>query len=304
MTTSRALLLALRPKQWTKNLLLFAGLIFSGSLLEAGRILDAVLGFAIFCGLSGAVYLFNDLLDIEGDRRHPLKQKRPIASGQLSTGAAWIALGVISVLSLLGAWFLGGRFFVAAAGYLALMLAYSAYIKHVAIADLFVVASGFVLRAVAGVLAIEKPGETLAITPWFLGCLFFGALLIVLGKRRHELSSLAQGAGHHRRVLNDYSLPLIDQLICISASACVVSYSLYAVIGPTASKPNGYLMFPSIIPVLFGLFRYLFLVYQRNEGGAPENLLLRDKPILLTVLIWLMIVIAVYAIPTGPAGLP
>jgi 4-hydroxybenzoate polyprenyltransferase len=242
--------------------------------------------------------VFNDLLDVEGDRRHPQKCKRPIASGRLSVQSAWILLLVVGTGSLAAAWWLNTKFLIASAGYLGIMLLYSALLKNIVIADVFVVAGGFVLRAVAGVLAIERPGESLAITPWFLGCLFFGSLLIVLCKRRTELVLLDDAAHGHRPVLQMYSLPLLDQMISISASACVISYSLYAIIGPTALRANGHLMVPSILLVLFGLFRYLWLVYCRNEGGAPENLLIRDIPILTTVVLWLLLVGSVYTLPS------
>jgi 4-hydroxybenzoate polyprenyltransferase len=287
---------ALRPRQWTKNLLLLAGLIFGGHVAEFERGLMALLGFLVFCGLSGAVYLCNDLVDIEGDRIHPRKCHRPLASGRLSTRDAKIGLVLISTASLVCAWILGIKFFGAAAAYLIMMLLYSAILKHVVILDLFVVAGGFVLRAVAGILAVEMSGENLAITAWFLGCLFFGAFLIVVCKRRNELIMMNLEAEEHRPVLRSYTLPLLDQMATVTASACVVCYSLYAIVGPVASRPLGWLMIPSILLVLFGLFRYLYLVYVRNEGGAPENVLIRDLPVLLTVMLWLILVSTVYTV--------
>lgn len=294
MQSLRLFILAMRPAQWSKNLLLFSGIIFGGHLLEVHRLLLSVAGFFVFCGLAGVVYILNDLLDLKGDRIHPKKKHRPLASGQLAPRYAVVGATVVTGLSLGAAAILSLPFTALSLAYLMVMILYSCILKHMVIADLLVVAGGFVLRAVAGLLVVAYPTEKIQITPWFLSCLFFGALFIVVCKRRHEVVLLSGGARSHRPVLEDYPLPLLDAMICVASSACILSYSLYAIVGPAESRQYGELMLFSIPLVLYGIFRYLYLVYQRHEGGSPEYLLLKDRPILFTVILWLCLVGIVY----------
>lgn len=282
----------MRPKQWTKNALLFAGIVFSQHLNEAPRLLAAIIGFLVFCGLSGVIYIFNDLHDVESDRLHPLKCKRPIASGQLPVATAWSVGVIVAALSLTGAYALNTKFGTISLIYFLLMLLYSVVIKHLVILDLMVVAIGFVIRAIAGVLAIEKPGETIAVTPWFITCIMFLALFIVICKRRHELILLSDGARQHRPVLEHYSETFLDQMVSVATTSTVMSYALYAILGVPAQRST-YMVY-TVPFVLFGILRYLYLVYKRDEGGAPENLLLQDWYLLVNVLLWLISMVLIF----------
>lgn len=291
MKTLWALLRAMRPRQWTKNLLLFAGLIFSHHLTSPGRILMACAGFVCFCCLSSAVYLINDLRDRETDREHPTKKFRPLASGELSASAAIAGAIALVAIAAVIAFFLSIPFQAAAAVYFGLMLFYSLGLKHVVVLDLMIVAAGFVLRAIAGVKAIELAGETIDVTPWFTICVFFLALFIVICKRRHEIVLLSGDALQHRPVLEHYTPHFLDQMISVATAATVLSYSLYTILGqPLGKRPE---MLPLTIPfVLFGVFRYLYLVYGRNEGGAPEFLILEDRALQINVLLWVLCISA------------
>lgn len=283
----------MRPKQWTKNALLFAGIIFSQHLGETNRLLSALSGFIIFCGLSSVIYIFNDLHDVESDRMHPLKRKRPIASGDLPVPLAWTIAGVLAVVSLTWAFSINLRFGSISLAYFVLMLLYTTTIKHMVILDLMVVAIGFVIRAIAGVLVIELPGESLPITEWFITCVMFLALFIVICKRRHEILLLSGDARHHRPVLEHYSAPFLDQMVSLATTATVMSYALYAILGVPKS-PRSHLMVYTVPFVLYGICRYLYLVYRRDEGGAPENLLLQDWSLLVNVVLWLIAIMLIF----------
>ena len=283
------IIIAMRPKQWTKNLLLFAGLVFTHHLLDLPQVLSAVAGFFIFCGLSGVVYLYNDLRDVEGDRQHPLKCSRPIAAGKLSPGVAWVACVVVAVVCLAGSCALNARFAAYAWAYFIMMILYSAGLKHVVILDLMIVALGFVVRAMAGVRAVETPGQHLPITPWFITCVLFLALFIVICKRRHEVVLLADSAANHRPVLEHYSTAFLDQMVSVATSATVISYALYVVTGTSREIPESrkeYMIW-TLPFVLYGVFRYLYLVYRRDKGGSPETLLLQDVSLLVNIGLWL-----------------
>ena len=275
------LLAALRPSQWTKNLLLFAALLFSIRFTQIGTWYAAILAFAVFCAFSSAGYLINDLLDIEADREHPTKRLRPIASGELSRP---VAIGSALALTLGGlalALRLGTTFTAVAAGYLLLSVSYSAVLKHYVLIDLFGIAAGFVLRAAAGAVAIDVP-----ISPWLYVCTGLAALFLALGKRRHELILLESSASRHRRNLDDYTVELVDQLTLIVTAAAIIAYSLYTISGDLrTSNPAMMLTIPF---VLYGLFRYLYLVHIRKLGGSPEEMLLRDRPLGLTLIAWIV----------------
>ncbi len=269
----------MRPKQWVKNLLVYAGVVFDRHLFEIRPILIATLGFIIFCGISSAVYLLNDLVDIKKDQLHPKKRFRPLASGKLPKKIAVVALVTLVVICIPAAFFLQPAFGGIVLLYFAIQIAYCFYLKNVVIIDVFTLASGFVLRAVAGALVIQ-----VEVSPWLLVCTMLGALFIGLAKRRHELILLAGGASSHRQILEEYSSELVQEMISVVTSSVVVAYSLYTI---TYDKlPKNHLMALTIPFVLYGIFRYLYLVYKKDEGGSPEEVLFKDIPLLVCVALW------------------
>jgi 4-hydroxybenzoate polyprenyltransferase len=293
ITVTTNILRLLRPRQWTKNLLLFAGLIFSNHFAEIDRIILALLGFVVFCLLASIIYIVNDVRDAESDRVHPLKCKRPIAAGQVTKSTALIVAGVIAVVAgiLLFAFF-GIRFQAICVLYLLMMLAYSVWLKHVVILDLMIVSLGFVIRAIAGIYAIEHPGETIEITPWFITCIMFLALFVVICKRRHEIVLLSDEAIAHRPVLEHYSPIFLDQMINVATTATVISYALYVTLG-AHQQPRSQYMVLTLPFVLYGIFRYLYLVYKREKGGSPELLLFQDFSLLAVVVLWLITIVLI-----------
>jgi len=279
------LLLSLRPGQWTKNLLVFAGVLFGRRLLEAGAVLDACAAFAIFCALSGVAYLVNDILDRESDRAHPGKASRPIASGALPVPAAAIAAVVLGGGALAGALTLSRDMAVVAAAYLTLQVLYSSLLKHVVILDVLTIAVGFVLRAVAGAVAVD-----VEISHWLLVCTILLALFIALAKRRHEIVLLAGGAAGHRPILGEYSAYLLDQMIGVVSASTLIAYIFYT-ISPETQAKFGTIWLGLTIPFpLYGIFRYLYLVHLREGGGSPADLLLNDRPLLACVALWALAV--------------
>ena len=288
MNTSTAYLLFrnMRPRQWTKNAIIFAPLIFSQNFLKAPLVLETLLAFAVFCALSGAVYIINDLLDIEQDRKHPLKCNRPLASGLLKPRSAVIFLIVLLMgLTVFAVSFFNVQFIFIAAGYLALQICYSLWLKHVVIIDVFCIASGFLLRVAAGAVAIEVSFST-----WLFFCTILLSLFLALSKRRHELVLLEDGAVGHRRILYEYSTGLLDQMISIVTTSTLIAYILYTVSAETVSKFGSDKLKYTIPFVLYGIFRYLYLIYQKNEGGSPEKALLNDRPIVLTLVLYGLVV--------------
>jgi 4-hydroxybenzoate polyprenyltransferase len=275
------LLISLRPGQWTKNLFVFAGLVFGRRLLDPVAALHAAAAFAIFCGLSGVVYLLNDVADRATDARHPLKCRRPIASGALSPSTALATASVILIVALAAAYQLDVRFFLDAALYVLLLALYSVWLKHVVIMDALTIAIGFVLRVSAGALVIHVP-----ISPWLLVCTILLALFLALSKRRHELVLLAEGATGHRRILQEYSPYLLDQMIGVVTASTLMAYILYATSAETAERFGTSLLGLTIPFPLYGIFRYLYLVHQKAGGGSPSELLLADRPLLLCVALW------------------
>lgn len=282
------LLKSLRPKQWSKNFFVFAALLFSQNLFNLPLLYRTILAFVIFCLLSGSAYLINDLVDLERDRRHPEKCKRPLASGRLKPLHAVVALAVLLPVSLSISWYLGSLFFAASLAYFILQLLYSFSLKHLVILDVFSVAAGFVLRVVAGALVIG-----VRISSWLLLCTTLLALFLGLSKRRHELLILEQGAGEHRKVLGEYNFLLLDQMIAVVTASTLLSYSLYTVSAETVQKVGSENMIFTIPFVLYGIFRYLYLVYHKNSGGSPENLLITDKPLLVDIALWVVTVILI-----------
>ena len=276
---------ALRPVQWTKNLMVFHGLLFGLRLFESWAVLRALAAFVIFCALSGAVYLVNDILDRESDRRHPLKATRPIASGALSVHAATVSAIVIGAAGIAGSLALGRGFAIVAASYLGLQALYSSVLKHVVIVDVLTVAIGFVLRAVAGAVAVEVESSH-----WLLVCTILLALFIVLNKRRHELTLLASNAASHRRILGEYSPYLLDQMIAVATASTLISYVFYTISPETQAKFGTPWLELTIPFPLYGIFRYLYLVHRREGGGNPSDLLLGDRPLLVCVALWALAV--------------
>ncbi len=275
------LLLSLRPGQWTKNLLIFAGLLFGKRMFEVRAVADALVAFAVFCGLSGLVYLINDIADRETDRSHPLKSQRPIASGALSVAMAATAGAVIGVASLAAATILGWRFTAVAVGYVALQALYSGPLKHIVIIDVLTLSIGFVLRAVAGAVAVD-----VEISHWLLVCTILLALFIALAKRRHEIVLLADDAVAHRPILGEYSPYLLDQMIAVVTASTLIAYIFYTVSPETQLKFGTPWLGLTIPFPLYGIFRYLYLVHRREGGGSPADLLLTDRPLLACVALW------------------
>jgi 4-hydroxybenzoate polyprenyltransferase len=279
------LLFSLRPAQWSKNLVVFAGLLFGRRLFDSTAVLAAVGAFTVFCVLSGVVYLVNDVADRESDRRHPLKARRPIASGALPVSAAVAAAIVLGAAGLAGAAAIGRPFATVAVAYLALQLAYSASLKHVVIIDVLTIAVGFVLRAVGGAVAVN-----VEISQWLLVCTILLALFIALAKRRHEIVLLADGAPTHRPILGEYSAYLLDQMIAVVTASTLIAYVFYTISPETVGKFQTRWLGLTIPFPLYGIFRYLYLVHQRDGGGSPADLLLADRPLLACVALWALAV--------------
>jgi 4-hydroxybenzoate polyprenyltransferase len=275
------LIASVRPEQWTKNLLLFAGLMFGGRLLDPGAVLKATEAFVIFCALSSAVYLYNDIADREADRNHPLKQTRPIASGELAVRTAAIAAAILGAGGLGFAMRISPLFGTLAATYLVLLFLYSAALKHIVIIDVLTIAAGFVVRAVAGAVAVSVP-----IGPWLPVCTTLLALFLALSKRRHELLLLGEGATEHRPILQEYSPYLLDQMIAVVTASTVVAYSIFATSAETAARLGTRRLGLTIPFVLYGIFRYLYLVHQKRGGGSPAATLVTDGPLLACVGLW------------------
>ena len=290
-----ALALSLRPGQWTKNLLVFAPLIFAVKLFDSASTARAMAGFAVFCALSSVVYLVNDVMDREGDRRHPLKRTRPIAAGDLSVGAALTAAVALAVAALGSAFALGLPFGAVAAFYLALQTLYSTSLKHIVIMDVLTLSLGFVLRAIAGAVVIN-----VMVSHWLFVCTILLALFIALAKRRHELVLLADGAASHRPILDEYSAYLLDQMIAVVTASTLIAYIFYT-ISPETEQKFGTSWLGLTIPFpLYGIFRYLYLVHRREGGGSPSDLLLNDRPLLACVTVWVMAVVLIIYHPFVP----
>lgn len=288
------LLISLRPEQWTKNLVVFAAALFGGRLFDLAALGDAVATFVIFCALSGAVYLLNDVADRSADQRHPLKRSRPIASGALAPAPAVVVAIVLGAAAIGWGFTIQPALGIAAGLYLALLVAYSTVLKHVVIVDALTIAGGFVLRAVAGAVAIEVP-----ISSWLLVCTTLLALFLAFSKRRHELTLLADGAADHRRILHEYSPYLLDQMISVVTASTLIAYSVYATSAETAARLGSTRLGLTIPFVLYGIFRYLYLVHQKRGGGSPAALLVTDAPLLACVALWAATVAVILYTPLG-----
>ena len=275
-----AVLRALRPLQWTKNGLVFAALIFADRALDLEPVLRAIGAALVFCAISSGIYLINDVRDAEQDRFHPKKRYRPIAAGLVTPRYAMLAASLLLLIGFFGALSVRPAFVGIAAGYIALMVAYSYGLKRIVILDVFAISAGFVLRAVGGAVAISVP-----ISPWLYVCTMLGALFLGFAKRRNEIATL-EHAGRHRANLDSYSLPMLDQIIAIVSSATLMAYSLYTFDAPTV--PDNHALMLTIPFVAYALFRYLFLVYKKELGGSPEVILVTDKPLLACILGWVL----------------
>jgi len=277
----------MRPRQWTKNVFVFAALVFDGKLTQIPLFTRTLAAFFWFCLISSVVYIINDLADIENDRVHPTKRLRPLASGLLSPRVAIVAAIVLAVIGLGGAFAMGGWLGWVTLAYLSLNLGYSFWLKNIVIVDVMSIAAGFVLRVVAGVVVVQVT----RFSPWLYMCTTLLALFVGLGKRRHEIILLANNANAHRSILNHYTVSFLDQLIGLVTSTTVIAYSLYTFSAP--NLPPNHLMMLTIPFVLYGLFRYLYLIHVRKLGGAPDELILQDVPLLLSVLLWAAAVVTI-----------
>jgi 4-hydroxybenzoate polyprenyltransferase len=273
------LIRALRPVQWSKNLLVFAALLFSLNVFDFAKFAQALGAFFVFCAVSSAVYLLNDVRDRDMDVHHPVKRSRPIAAGQVTPTLAIALSTVLGIGGVAAAYLIDPELTLVVVAYLALMIAYSYGLKRVVLLDVIMISIGFVLRAAAGAVAIDVP-----ISPWLYICSMLLALMLGFGKRRHELLMLRDAASQHRANLDAYSVPLLDQIIAVTSSSAVVAYSVYTFTSP--ALPENHAMMLTIPIVLYAVFRYLFLIYKEHLGGSPELLLIRDRPTQLSILLW------------------
>ena len=283
---------SLRPRQWIKNLFVFAGLVFSKNAFSPSLLVLTGAAFIVFCALSGGVYLINDVLDYDRDRVHPQKRHRPIASDKLPRGlGAAVGTGLL-VGALAAAFVVGQSFGLVALAYVALLTAYSFTLKNVVILDVLIIAIGFVLRAVAGVVVIG-----VEISSWLLICTVLLALFLALGKRRHVLLALPMNPADHRPILSEYTPQLLDQMVAVVTASTVTAYALYTLSAETVEKFDTRWL-PLTIPfVLYGIFRYLYLLYRRELGGNPSELFLTDRPLLLNLCLWALAVLAILYFP-------
>ena len=275
------LLISIRPKQWSKNVVVFAAVLFSRNLHNLHLSLKVAAGFVIFCMITGATYLMNDIADRERDRHHPEKSGRPIAAGTLPVGIAGIAAIAAVLAGTAAAWMLSQRFFLVMFSYILLQLLYTFLLKRIVILDVLAITTGFVLRVLAGAVVIQ-----VEISSWLLICTFLLALFLALCKRRHELMLLDTNAGIHRKVLSEYSIPLLDQMISMTTASTLIGYTLYTLSDQTIAKFGTERLVFTVPFVVYGLFRYLYLVHIRKAGGSPEALLLTDLPLVIGIVAW------------------
>ncbi len=283
-----ALIKTMRPRQWTKNIFIFAALVFDKQLFIPNSFLRTLAGFALFCLISSCVYIVNDLADIQADRSHPEKKNRPIPSGALPTRVAWTAGAIIALFVFSASYLLAPLFCLIVALYFILNLAYSLWLKHIPILDVLLIAIGFVLRVAAGVALIRVE----RFSPWLYIVMFLLSLFLGFGKRRAELALLAQDAGSHRKVLDGYTLSLLDQYILIVSATTIVAYSLYTFSAPNV--PGNYSLMLTIPFMVYSIFRYLYLVEVEHAGGAPEEVLLSDRPFQISMILWAASVVVIF----------
>lgn len=284
-----ALLKTMRPRQWSKNVFVFVALFFDRKLLVVDSVLRTLAAFVLLCLMSSAVYLMNDLADMEKDRQHPTKKNRPLPAGKLSPTVAMVAAVVLALISLTVGFFLSTNLGWILLLYITSQIAYTFWLKDVVLIDVLIVAAGFILRIAAGVVVIDVE----RFSPWLYVFGGFLALFMVLGKRRHELVLLGSEAGNHRTILTEYNLDLIDRLLGTVTTSAIVAYSLYTFL--SEGLPENHAMMLTIPFVLYGIFRYMYLIHVRHEGGAPEDIFLRDRPLQVAMFLWVGVVfIALY----------
>ena len=291
MSIIKGLLRSMRFRSWTKNLFVFAGILFSRRWSDGQALSMSALGALGFCLLSSSIYMINDISDRERDRFHPDKKTRPIASGELPVWLAAVAAAVLAVGVLSASWIYVREYATVVTIYFVMQLAYSFKLKHVVILDVLIIAMGFVLRALAGVTMVRDAGYTdTVISPWLMVCTFFLAVFLAFAKRRFELVSLGDNAAGHRKILQEYSPGLLDEMMGIASASCIIGYSIYTVSDRTMEMVSTKL-WVTIPFVAFGVFRYLYLVHIKGHGGSPDRILLSDTPLLLNILLWLLAVI-------------
>jgi 4-hydroxybenzoate polyprenyltransferase len=283
-----ALIKTMRPRQWTKNVFIFAALVFDKQLFIVDAFSRTLAGVILFCLISSCVYILNDIVDVEADRQHPEKKNRPIPSGKLPVSVAWASLVIIVAIVFISSYFLDLEFMLVVIAYFILNIAYSLWLKHVPILDVLIIASGFVLRVHAGVTLIEVE----RFSPWLYVLMTLLSLFLGFGKRRAELALLAHGAGSHRKVFDGYTLPLLDQYIMIVSGTTIVAYSLYTFSAP--NLPENHSMMLTIPFVMYSIFRYLYLIQVKHAGGTPEEILLSDRPFQISMVLWGLAVLAVF----------
>lgn len=285
----KEVLKTMRPRQWSKNVFVFAALVFDEKLFRSGPLLKTLAAFVIFCLLSSTVYLINDLVDIEKDRQHPTKRNRPLASGRLPRQVAIAAAVLLALVSIPASFALETTFGFISVTYLLTMIVYSFWLKNMVIIDVLTLAVGFDLRVAGGVAVVHVE----RFSPWLYICMTLLALFLGISKRRHELQLLEGNANSHRAILSEYSLKFLDEMTAVVTSTTVIAYSLYTFTAP--NMPSNHLMMLTIPFVLYGIFRYLYLVHQKNLGGSPDELLLKDMPLLADFVLWgLAVIIFLY----------
>jgi len=282
-----------RPWQWSKNGILFAGLIFSRNLVHPSFFLRSFAAFLLFCVASSAIYMLNDACDMERDRLHPVKRSRPLPAGRVSRPQVLAITSVLLVIAAAGSWLLGRPFFLSMLAFLAVNASYSFFFRNIVVLDAMLIAISFVIRAVAGVMVLRPVEAGIELSPWLLVCTLFLALFLALGKRRHELGLLEAHAAEHRASLGAYSRSLLDQLITVVSAATLIAYAIYTIDPATISKFQSRNLVVTIPFVAYGIFRYLYLIQERNEGGNPSRALYRDGPLLATIASWLLVVVLI-----------
>ncbi|MCK4235765.1 MAG: decaprenyl-phosphate phosphoribosyltransferase [Candidatus Krumholzibacteria bacterium] len=281
------IIVSMRPRQWTKNFVLFTGIVFSKRFFEPALVKRSLIAFFIYCLFSGAVYILNDVFDRKRDREHPDKKRRPIASGKLNMASA-LAFSIILLAILLSlSWFLGSGFFLLSVAFVVINLAYSFILRGIVILDVISISFSFLIRAAAGVAVLIVEAPDVELSPWLLICTLFLSLFLAFCKRRNEICVL-ESAENHRDSLKEYSVHLLDQLVGLSAATALISYSIYTVWPNTVEKFGTSNLVYTIPFVVFGIMRYLYLVYSRNEGGDPSGVLLTEKAILIDVFLWIL----------------
>lgn len=292
MRTAYYIMQSMRPAQWTKNLVAFAALIFSRNFTNGPLAAKSLEAFLAFCLLSGVIYLFNDVADIEKDKLHPVKRERPLPSGRLGKTQALVVAVMATAVALYFSWQIGIGFFVVASAFLSLNMLYSFVLKRVVLLDVMSISLSFILRAIGGVEALRAIDVTIEISPWLLICTLFLSLFLAFCKRRHEIVTLSDAQGH-RESLQEYSPALLDQLVGMTAGGSVIAYAIYTIWPDTVDKFETSNLVYTVPLVLIGVMRYLYLVYNKQKGGNPSDLLLHERFLLIVVLVWILLVVAI-----------